>query len=156
MAERIINNSHTLVEGMLFNPADLYSKITEIIKDKEVKGIMTRVIRKKTNGFFSSSRDYLEVSYGEFTFLFGASPFGRNTMFVSWWLTETPKGKLSLPGFLGGMVNRIVEPFSMYKSDEMSAFLTLTKSVASDALAEITKGQSVRILSEAGSAVENK
>lgn len=74
-------------ENLQLSSAEFYKLLRDLITQYDYPKVACTPVTLKEEGIFSSSRDYLRISKGRYSYFVCASPFGRS-FFISWWLQE--------------------------------------------------------------------
>lgn len=146
-----IKHSHwnVLIDDFKYSTVDFYKLFKEEMRQTEVKGISYSNINlsEGVQGF-SSRRRYHRLEWSKYQFDHCAAPFGRG-MFFSWWVIY----KLPLLYVLfyiipivGPRIARFLFPFTYYKYDSATMFMTYAHKVMLSVIDSITTENGVRIL----------
>lgn len=139
-----------LIDNFVLSPDDFYSRLIEILKDREVPDI--HVTRKtfKEGGMLSHQRLYLEVARGDYTFHICAAPWGTG-FFFSWWVRQSLSGideLLILIPFWGEKIVKYRQYHAYYKLDSDTMFRKSVHQSVLQAIDQFTRSEGVRGLSE--------
>lgn len=85
---QVLSQWNTYFPFSTMSSNEFYSLVEGIIKEHSYPNVQISRKEHKEKGFFSASREYLRVQYGDLIFDICAAPFGKD-FYVSWWLFET-------------------------------------------------------------------
>lgn len=126
-----------------------YSEVEALIKTHEMPDVKVSREKHKEGGIFSAKREYLRVKHDELVFDICAAPFGKD-FFVSWWLYETEGIMRNMLKFtkVGEYLNERASKRTFFQADEESMFRSCVHQCVLEAIEKVTKGTSVRAMSE--------
>ena len=130
-----------------FSSQDLYNKAEDHIKKHAFPDIKISRVTHSQGGVFSSKREYLRISRGEYIFDICAAPFGAD-FFVSWWLGESVRDILARIPILNTLLGKNSKIKTLYQLDTEAMFKSSVHQAVMEAIDEITTSKGIRALSE--------
>jgi hypothetical protein len=85
----VLSHWYQLVAGATNSTQDFYLAVERHLQLAKVPQIKRNRVERRERGLLSATREYLRVTWGEYTFDVCAAPFGSG-FFVSWWLVTHP------------------------------------------------------------------
>ncbi len=133
-------------DAFQFSAQEFYNNIEQEIQKRKMPNVSFTRSLSPEKGIFSTRREYLTVTRGEYVFDICAAPFGTG-FFVSWWLGEHEEGlaaKIPILNKLPG--NRRNKTY--YQIDIECMFKSAVHSAVLNVINNITTAKGVRPLSE--------
>ncbi len=145
----VISHWYQSIGGVQASPQDFYASVEKAIQQHQIPDTNCVRVSFPEAGPFSPRRQYLRVMRKDHVFDICGAPFGPE-FFVSWWLSELPRGCLALL-LLIPVVNWVVvwtnRP-TYYKVDTAMMFQTAVHSAVLEVVDQMTTAKGVRALSE--------
>jgi hypothetical protein len=145
--DRVSSNWQRYFENIRFSSQDFYTRIEDLITEREIPDAKCRRVNLNQAGILSARREYLRVSRGETVIDICAAPFGTG-FFVSWWLGQNKSFAKKLPG-IGQYVEAASANQTYYQADTESMFRMAVKSCVLTAIDELLSAdKGIRALSD--------
>lgn len=141
-----IKNWNTLIPNMQQDTTEFYDLVDDILVERKVPGIKTSRVTFKEGTLLSSSRLYLEVRRGDYTFHICGAPWGSG-FFVSWWTREKDNPLSNLP-FIGKAFKEVANTSTYYKLDTDAMFRSSVHQAVVSAIDKLTEVKGIRGLTE--------
>lgn len=144
------DNWRHLFADMEYDPEEFYTKVEQILEERQVPDI--RIIRRmfKEGGILSHHRVFLEVSRGDYTFHICAAPWGTG-FFFSWWvrekLSEIDELLIKIP-YIGLAWVKARQRSSYYKLDTDALFRESVINGIMETIDQLTEAKGIRGLTE--------
>lgn len=150
-SNEVIAHWYTLIENFHASSQQFYERVAVAIEQRKVPDARVSRFQWSEGGLLSAKREYLRITRKDFFFDICAAPFGTG-FFVSWWLTQMPRGCLfttmmQIP-FLNVIAAVFSPTFTHYKIDTALMFQSATHSAVMEVIDSITASQGIRSLSE--------
>ena len=151
----VVSHWNHLFEGLDQSTQDFYQLLEEALKAREIPDLTFGRTDIRQGGMLSAKRTYLRVWRKDHFFDICGAPFGQ-AFFVSWWLSEIPRGCLSkllfvfdLIPVVGPILRGLLRPTTYYKIDTALMFQQSVHAAVLEVLDQITSTKATRALSDA-------
>ena len=153
MADKKVLHAHwsTLVEGLSASSMEMYSKIEEKLKTRQMPDASFGREQLAAGGILSGKREYLRVRRKEFIVDICAAPFGTGFFFSSWLIEPVGCiGALAEIPVVGFLLDLFLGKFTYYHHDTATMFYTAVHQAVIEVVDEATKAspKGLRMLSE--------
>ena len=148
--ESVHSNWNTLIDDFDFSSKEFYNLLNTELKSQGIDKIKVETAMLSEGSMFSSSREYLRLTWKEYQYDICGAPFGKG-FFVSWWLImkQAPAEMFiaKIP-VIGGWLAQKFYPITYYKIDTASMFMTYAHQAVMNVIDQITSDKGVKKLSE--------
>ncbi len=134
-------------DGFAFSAEEFYGKVKAGIEDRKIPFVDFGRESFFESHIFSSKREYLKISRGEYVFYVCAAPFGTGT-FVSQWLCIKKEGLLNRIPILNKLAGKDRNDKTFYQMDTEAMYRSAIHAAVLDVLDKLTGANGVHGLSE--------
>ena len=134
-------------DELQFSSKEFFNQVEEGVNRRKVPEVDFAIETFLETHIFSSRREYLRISLGEFVFFICAAPYGTGT-FVSEWLCVKREGFFNTIPFLSKLMGKDRKDKTFYQIDTEAMFRSIIHSTVIETLEAITSSKGIRGLSE--------